>query len=56
MIKSVVIPYGRGGVLGGTMLGLGRAMGETVAVYTVLNVVYQVNWQMLLGPVAMLHL
>lgn len=49
MIKAVVIPYGRGGVLGGTMLGLGRAMGETVAVYTVLNVVYQVNWQMLFG-------
>jgi phosphate transport system permease protein len=31
------------------MLGLGRAMGETVAVYTVLNVVYQINWQVLFG-------
>jgi phosphate transport system permease protein len=31
------------------MLGLGRAMGETVAVYTVLNIVYQVNWQVLFG-------
>jgi len=49
MIRAVVIPYGRGGVIGGAMLGLGRAMGETVAVYTVLNVVYQVNWQMLFG-------
>ncbi len=49
MIQAVVIPYGRGGVVGGAMLGLGRAMGETVAVYTVLNIVYQVNWQMLFG-------
>ena len=49
MIKAVVIPYGRGGVIGGAMLGLGRAMVETVAVYTVLNVVYQINWQVLFG-------
>ena len=49
MIRVVVIPYGRSGVIGGAMLGLGRAMGETVAVYTVLNVVYQINWQVLFG-------
>ncbi len=49
MIKAVVIPHGRSGVIGGAMLGLGRAMGETVAVFTVLNIVFQVNWHMLLG-------
>lgn len=49
MIRAVVIPFGRGGVIGGAMLGLGRAMGETVAVYSVLNIVYQVNWQVLFG-------
>jgi phosphate transport system permease protein len=49
MIKAVVIPHGRSGVIGGAMLGLGRAMGETVAVYTVLNIVFQVNWHILLG-------
>jgi phosphate transport system permease protein len=49
MIKAVVIPHGRSGVVGGAMLGLGRAMGETVAVYTVLNIVFQINWQVLLG-------
>jgi phosphate transport system permease protein len=49
MIKAVVIPHGRSGVIGGAMLGLGRAMGETVAVYTVLNIVYQVNWHVLFG-------
>ena len=49
MIKAVVFPYGRSGVIGGAMLGLGRAMGETVAVFTVLNIVFQVNWHVLLG-------
>lgn len=49
MIKAVVIPHGRSGVIGGAMLGLGRAMGETVAVYTVLNIVFQINWHVLFG-------
>ena len=49
MIKAVAFPYARSGIVGGAMLGLGRAMGETVAVYTVLNVVYKINWHVLLG-------
>jgi phosphate transport system permease protein len=49
MIRAVVIPHGRNGVIGGAMLGLGRAMGETVAVYTVLNIVFTINWQILFG-------
>jgi phosphate transport system permease protein len=49
MIKAVVIPHGRNGVIGGAMLGLGRAMGETVAVYTVLNISYAINWHVLFG-------
>lgn len=47
MIRAVAFPYARSGIVGGVMLGLGRAMGETVAVYTVLNIVYQVNWHIL---------
>lgn len=31
MLRSVVLPFGRGGIVGGSMLGLGRALGETVA-------------------------
>ena len=31
MIRSVVLPFGRGGIIGGTMLGMGRALGETIA-------------------------
>ncbi len=39
MIRSVVLPFGRGGMIGGTMLGLGRALGETIGVYLVISVV-----------------
>jgi len=36
MIRAVVLPFGRGGMIGGTMLGLGRALGETIAVYMII--------------------
>lgn len=32
MVRTVVLPFGRGGIIGGSMLGLGRALGETIAV------------------------
>ncbi|MEZ0491381.1 phosphate ABC transporter permease subunit PstC [Kineococcus sp. TBRC 1896] len=38
MIKYSVIPYGRSGVVSASMLGLGRALGETMAVALVLSV------------------
>ncbi|MGY1617148.1 phosphate ABC transporter permease subunit PstC [Geodermatophilus sp. SYSU D00691] len=37
MIRMAVLPYGRSGVIGGAMLGLGRALGETLAVAIVLS-------------------
>lgn len=37
MVRSVVLPFGRGGIIGGTMLGLGRALGETIAVLLIFN-------------------
>ena len=37
MIRMAVIPYGKSGVIGGAMLGLGRALGETIAVLLVLS-------------------
>jgi len=37
VIWSVVLPYTRAGVLGGVMLGLGRALGETMAVTFVIG-------------------
>jgi phosphate transport system permease protein len=38
MIRLAVFPYGRSGVIGGAMLGLGRALGETLAIALVLSV------------------
>lgn len=37
MIRQVVIPFGRSGVVSAAMLGLGRALGETMAVAMVLS-------------------
>ena len=38
MIRMAVLPYGRSGVISGAMLGLGRALGETLAVTIILSV------------------
>jgi phosphate transport system permease protein len=46
-LRDVVLPFGRSGLVGGTMLGLGRALGETVAVYLTLNLVFEVNFKIL---------
>jgi len=40
MLRYVALPYGRGGLVGGVMLGLGRALGETIAVFFVLKIVF----------------
>jgi phosphate ABC transporter permease protein PstC len=37
MIRMAVIPYARPGITGGAMLGLGRAIGETIAVLLVIG-------------------
>ena len=37
MIRMTVLPFGRSGVISGAMLGLGRALGETMAVAIVLS-------------------
>ena len=47
MIRAVVLPFGRGGVVGGSMLGLGRAMGETIAVALVLSSTTEIKTRIL---------
>jgi phosphate transport system permease protein len=44
MLRYVALPYGRGGIIGGIMLGLGRALGETIAIFFVLKLVFDTNW------------
>jgi phosphate transport system permease protein len=43
MIRLAVLPHGRAGVVSGAMLGLGRALGETIAVTLILSTVGQGN-------------
>ena len=43
MIRAVVLPFGRGGIIGGTMLGLGRALGETITVFMIISIVFAVQ-------------
>ncbi|TQM39190.1 phosphate ABC transporter membrane protein 1 (PhoT family) [Pseudonocardia cypriaca] len=38
MIRMAVLPFGRSGIISGAMLGLGRALGETMAVAIVLSI------------------
>jgi phosphate transport system permease protein len=47
MIRIVSLPFGRGGIIGGTMLGLGRALGETIAVYLIISPRFDVNLHVL---------
>jgi phosphate transport system permease protein len=47
MIRSVVLPFGRGGIIGGTMLGLGRALGETIVVLLIISPVFNINLHIL---------
>jgi phosphate transport system permease protein len=42
MIRTVVLPYGRGGMIGAIMLGFGRAMGETIAVSLLISPVWTI--------------
>jgi phosphate transport system permease protein len=47
MIQTVVLPFGKGGIIGGVMLGLGRALGETIAVYMIISPIFVINWELL---------
>ncbi len=46
-IRLSVLPYGRSGMISAMMLGLGRALGETVAIALVLSTVAGINWHIL---------
>ncbi|MEU6660361.1 phosphate ABC transporter permease subunit PstC [Streptomyces sp. NPDC046821] len=47
VIRMAVIPFGRSGVISASMLGLGRALGETMAVATVLSPGFTINASLL---------
>ncbi|HEV7565116.1 MAG TPA: phosphate ABC transporter permease subunit PstC [Microbacteriaceae bacterium] len=47
MIRIAVLPFGRAGIISATMLGLGRALGETMAIALVLSPALVVNFFLL---------
>jgi phosphate transport system permease protein len=47
VIRMAVIPFGRSGVISASMLGLGRALGETMAVATVLSPTFDIQASLL---------
>jgi phosphate transport system permease protein len=47
MVRNVVVPYARVGIVGGIMLGLGRALGETMAVTFVIGNAHRISGSIL---------
>ena len=43
MIRDAVLPYARSGIIGGVILGLGRALGETMAVTMLIGNSFQIS-------------
>ena len=46
VVRKVVLPYTKTGVVGGVMLGLGRALGETMAVTFVIGNANELSWSL----------
>ncbi|MEU6717664.1 phosphate ABC transporter permease subunit PstC [Nonomuraea sp. NPDC046802] len=47
MIRMAVLPFGQPGVISAAMLGLGRAMGETIAVALIFPATFDISFQIL---------
>jgi phosphate transport system permease protein len=43
VVRRVILPFGRSGIIGGAMLGLGRALGETVAIALILSPLFKIQ-------------
>jgi phosphate transport system permease protein len=46
VVRKIVLPYTKNGVVGGVMLGLGRALGETMAVTFVIGNANRLSWSL----------
>jgi phosphate transport system permease protein len=47
MVRTAVLPYGKPGVIAAVMLGLGRALGETIALALTLGVVFNISFNVI---------
>jgi len=46
VVRKIVLPYTKIGVVGGVMLGLGRALGETMAITFVIGNAHKLSWSL----------
>ena len=46
MVRMAVVPFSKAGMISAAMLGLGRALGETIAVALVLSATFDINWHL----------
>ncbi len=46
VVRDVMIPYGKKGIVGAVFLGMGRALGETMAVTFVIGNAYHLSWSL----------
>jgi phosphate transport system permease protein len=44
MVRTAIFPFGRPGMISASMLGLGRALGETIAVALIISPTFRINW------------
>lgn len=45
MVRQAIFPFAKPGMISASMLGLGRALGETIAVALILSASYEINWR-----------
>jgi phosphate transport system permease protein len=50
VLRRVILPTSAPGIIGGILLGMGRAIGETVAILYVLQLSFNINWYSILEP------
>jgi len=46
VVRDVIIPYGMKGIVGAVFLGMGRALGETMAVTFVIGNAFHLSWSL----------
>jgi len=46
VVRDIMIPYGKKGIAGAVFLGLGRALGETMAITFVIGNAYHLSWSL----------
>jgi len=46
VVRTAVFPFAKPGMISAAMLGLGRALGETIAVALILSATFKINWHL----------